>query len=209
MSAIARTSGTVLALAVLLVGTSGTWASPGTITAAVVGGSPVNLGNPFAVDITISGYTDPEGIDAWTLKLSWDDNLISYVGIDFDLAGDQWLAKADQDATTLTTSTSTSSSSVVFGVADFEMPFFDGDGTVAASGRLARITLSADALGTSPLTLSVFGPAVLTEASGPPTTAHADPTLVGSSVTIVPEPTALLLMLPAVAWGLRRRRRVR
>lgn len=75
---------------------------------------------------------------------------------------------------------------------------------------LATVTLSLDSLGITSLGLSDDNPADLSEGFAldpPPVGAFADVSYVGATIEVVPEPTALSLMLLAVSMAVIRRRR--
>lgn len=75
---------------------------------------------------------------------------------------------------------------------------------------LATVTLSLDSLGVTSLGLSDNNPADLSEGFAldpPPVGAFADVSYVGATIEVVPEPTALSMMLVAVSMAVIRRRR--
>ena len=194
-------------LAIVLAAGHVALAAPGTITALA---SPASVapGEMFTVDIGISGYTDTEEIDTWQLRLNWDDSLVSYVSTSFDDGGggDQWLLKANQSNPTIFSFATDVAGRVNLSYTDIA----GSPGTAASSGRLATVTLEANDPGpdskvTTALTLSAFPTGILFE-TDLNATRHADPTLVSTSIMIIPEPASLALLAVGVSIPLMRRR---
>jgi len=187
----------VLGLTIFLSGTSA--------QAASIEVSPVSqniqIGNPVDVDLTISGLGDfaPDSLSTFDLDLLFDSSILGFNSVAFGdpVLGDQL------DLFGLGSLTSFDDS--VSGVVNlFELSFDlpgDLDTLQAGSFTLATLTFDTLGLGTSSLDLSINA---LGDAFGDPLVAD----LSSGSVTVVPEPSTMLLLGSGLAGlGFFRRRR--
>ena len=176
-------------------------AAPGVITAS--GPSVVTNGEVFTVTLRISGYTDTTEIDGYNFRISYDSSVFTFVTATFDV-GDaagvdqQWLSKANQEASPDYTLDSGGNSGTTPGVIIISM--FDGvfapdpeRGTLSADGFLVSFNLMATDVGVGVITPMAFPDGSVffdTDLNETP----VDPVFAGFPVTVVPEPGPILII---------------
>jgi hypothetical protein len=179
----------------------------------------VNVNDEFSVTLRMSGYTDPTEVDGFNFNVNYDTDHFEFVdgfGVGNELSGDpdeQWLHKLNQESPGYALDFS-GSSGVVPGrviIAMFDSALSDPEqGTLAESGFLVSFALRATALGVGEITPAAFldGSVLFdTLLSSIPNS----PSFVGTSVEVIPEPSAAALAAVWLVVGGRRpsRRRAR